>query len=167
MFRTVGIFLLVASITLSGPGARAADIESARRCAEIQNDADRLACYDRIFVLRGPATHAESSATVQATGRASSTVGDDAHRDFGLSEAQKPSTSIAADSITVTIQSVGRRPTGEQVFKTTDGQVWVQLEPSSRVRVEPGETVTIRKAALGSYTLVTSTKVGAKVRRVN
>ena len=167
MFRTVGIFLLVASITLSSPGARAADTESARRCAEIQNDADRLACYDRLFMLRGPATHAESSATDQATGRASPTVGDDAHRDFGLSEAQKPSTSIAADSITVTIQSIDRRPTGEQVFRTTDGQVWLELEPSSRVRVTPGETVTIRKAALGSYTLVTYTKVGAKVRRVD
>jgi hypothetical protein len=167
MFRTVGRFLFVASIALPSPGARAADTESARRCAEIENDVDRLACYDRLFVPPGSATYAQSSSTAPATDGARSPVGDDAHREFGLSEAQKPAKSTAADSITVTIQSIDRRPTGEQVFRTTEGQVWVELEPSSRVRVEPGATVTIRKAALGSYTLVTSTKVGAKVRRVN
>jgi hypothetical protein len=72
----------------------------------------------------------------------------------------------AADSIIVTIKSIGRRATGEQVFQTADDQTWVEVEPTSRVRVEPGETVTIRKAALGSYLLVTSGRVGTKVRRV-
>jgi hypothetical protein len=167
MARTVGYLFLVISVTLLGPVARSTDTDPARGCAEIANDTHRLACYDRLFVPTTSSEPAKSSSTAPAAATESTVVGSDALRDFGLSEAQRPAKTTAADSITVTIQSIDRRPTGEQVFKTTEGQVWVELEPSSRVRVQPGQTVTIRKAALGSYMLVTPTKVGAKVRRVH
>jgi hypothetical protein len=170
MFRTFGTLLLVASVTLLSPGARATDTESARRCAEIASDTSRLACYDWLFAPPTRTEQAKSSSTAPTTGSGWAAVGEDARRDFGLSEADKKRNGdlpISPGSISVTIQAISRRPTGEQIFKTNEGQVWVETESSSRVRVEPGETVTIRKAALGSYMLVTSKRAGAKVRRVN
>ncbi len=170
MFRALGILLLLASVTSLSPVARAADTESAPRCAEIETDTQRLACYDQLFGAPARTKQAESAVTAPATASALAALGENDRRDFGLSEADKRrnvNLPTAPDSISVTIQSVSRRPTGEQIFKTEDGQVWVEVEPSSQLRVQPGETVTIRKAALGSYVLVTSKRAGAKVRRLN
>ena len=170
MFQTFGTFALVTSVVLLSPGVHAADTESARHCAEIASDASRLACYDGVFRPPAGTDRAESSSAAPAMRSAPMAVGEDAQRNFGLSEADKQRTAglpAAPDSVNLTIQSIGRRPTGEQLFYTKEGQVWVELEPSSRVHVKPGETVTIRKAALGSFMLVTSKRVGTKVRRVN
>ena len=188
MFERFGKTLIgVATLTLLVPGAHAAVDEAARRCAEIARDADRLACYDRLFA---PATHhdvaqsaaptsnaappMEATPTSAAASTATAAVASDQlRRDFGLSAADKNARTrqeerpADLDSISVTIQSVSRRSTGEQVFRTSDGQVWVEVESGSRVRVEPGDSVTIRKAALGSFVLVTSSKAGTKVRRVD
>jgi hypothetical protein len=170
MFRMFGRLLLVASVTWLIPEARAADMESALRCAENDNESQRLACYDQIFRLPARTEQARSSPIVPATGGAAAAPGEHEFRDFGLSEAEKRRNAdlpTALDSISVTIQSVSRRQTGEQVFKTKEGQVWVEVEPSPRVRVEHGEIVTIRRGALNSYMLVTSRRAGTKVLRVN
>jgi Protein of unknown function (DUF3121). len=167
--------LLVGSVTVLCAGLRAADLQPAQQCADIAVDIDRLACYDRRFPPSArsspaPATTSPSRAADPATHEAAAAVGADARRDFGLSEADKrrhQGLPTDADSISVTIQSISRRLTGEQVFETTEGQVWVEIEATSHVRLKPGETVTIRRAALGSYVLVTSKRAGTKVRRSN
>jgi hypothetical protein len=159
MLRTIGKLLLAAFVIVPAM-AGAADAESAPPCTSIESDADRLACYDRLF-KRAPAGHSRAATDVA--------VAEETRRDFGLSEAERRRNAnqpAPPRGISVTIQSIGRRPTGEQIFHTSDGQTWVEVEPSTRVRVQPGETITIREAALGSYLLVTSTRVGTKVRRV-
>ena len=142
MFRTLGTLLLVASATWPGSGARAADTESAPQCAQIETDAQRLACYDQLFGAPVRTGKVEASVITPATATAPVAVGETDRRDFGLNEADKRrnvNLPAAPESVTVTIQSVDRRPTGEQVFKTREGQTWVEVEPSSRLRVAPGD----------------------------
>ena len=173
MFRIPRPALLfpVAALALGVTDVSAGESDAARRCAAIAGNAERLACYDAVF---GPPAAERPDATVQATSQVAEAAEPDgaALRDFGLSEADKRRESAKREgtgqpeSITATVQSIGRRPTGEQVVTTTDGQVWVEVEAYSRARPQPGETVVIRKAALGSFTLVTSKGIGTKVRRV-
>jgi hypothetical protein len=180
MFRTRGTLLFLASFALLSPAAQGAEAAAVPGCAQIAADAERLACYDLLFGSPARTGQAEPSFNGQAvsslavaaptTASAVAPSVEDERRQFGLSEADKrrnENLPAAPDSISVTIESVSRRPTGEQIFRTQEGQTWVEVEPSSRLRVQPGETVTIRKAALGSYVLVTSSRVGAKVKRLN
>jgi hypothetical protein len=170
MFRKIGPLALLTSVTWFNPGALAQDAQPAQRCAEIESDARRLACYDGIFGPPARTAPAELPSTLPLTDSASTGLVERDFRDFGLSEADKRRNTnlpAAPDSISLTIESVGRWPTGEQIFRTREGQVWVEAEPYSRVRVGPGDPVTIRKGAIGSYVLVTSSRAGTKVRRLN
>jgi hypothetical protein len=92
--------------------------------------------------------------------------------DFGLTEAAKrarepeQSREQLPESITGTVASVGRRPAGELIVTLESGQVWTQLQVDARARIAVGDTVTIKRAALGSYLLVTAGRYATRVRRV-
>ncbi len=70
------------------------------------------------------------------------------------------------ESITGTVAAVGRRPDGELSVTLENGQVWTQVTVDQRARVTAGDTVTIKKAALGSHLLVTQGRYATRVRRV-
>jgi len=147
--------IAIAVSLLSPFGAHAAD---ARDCAGIPDDAQRLACYDAAFG-RTPA-------------KASALVAVDPVAEFGLTEAQKraqdPERARAAspESISAVVTSVRRQSTGELVVTLDNGQVWAQAEVMTMARAAPGDTVTVRKAALGSHVMVTANRVAMRVRRV-
>jgi hypothetical protein len=164
--------------------ASAGSDEAARQCAGVSDDRARLACYDGIFskpaaadrdsapaVPASGAARAEtavSSTPAAATAAAASSPQDD----FGLSDTAKrardpeKAKELIPQSMSEKVASVGRRPTGELVVTLDNGQVWVQIETTTMARISAGDTVTIRKAALGSYQLVSPNKVTVRVRRV-
>jgi hypothetical protein len=93
---------------------------------------------------------------------------------FGLDPAatQKQAARTAApppaqviDSIESTVTESKRRGTGELVLTLANGQVWTQTQADSKVWIKPGDPVTIKKALLGSYMLV-SGHYAFKARRV-
>ena len=89
--------------------------------------------------------------------------------DFGLTEAAKRARDPQQEmleSITGTVAAVGRRPDGELTVTLENGQVWTQVTVDQRARVAAGDTVTIKKAALGSHLLVTQGRYATRVRRV-
>ena len=47
-----------------------------------------------------------------------------------------------------------------------NAQVWAQSEINSQADVEIGDSVTVRRGALGSYLLVTKAGIGTRVKRV-
>ena len=47
-----------------------------------------------------------------------------------------------------------------------NGQVWTQVMVDQRARVAVGDTVIIKKAALGSHLLVTQGRYATRVQRV-
>lgn len=151
--------LIVATVGC-GTVVRADPIGSTHECARIAEDDRRLACYDRAFgdrVGTGDSS-AESALPADAT-RDSGPGNVDGN---GRARADQP----PSEDPELVVASIDRRQSGEQVFTMANGQVWVEVEGHTRFRLKPGETVTIRKAALGSFMLVTSHRTGTKVRRV-
>ena len=157
--------------------AQAASSDAPQRCAEIGDDFARLACYDAIF--RKPVASAASTAVpaaaaapAAATGTAAASAATNPEADFGLTEAAKrardpqKAQQEMPESITGAVAAVGRRPAGELTVTLENGQVWTQVMVDQRARVAVGDTVTIKKAALGSHLLVTQGRYATRVQRV-
>lgn len=186
--RPAWVFLTLAGWIF---GAHAAG-DSPQLCAAIGDDAERLACYDRIF--RAPAVTAPAAAKAASTtvGAAATTAVAPASTavvapaaatavapaaatppdDFGLTEAAKRARDPErakdenSESVTATVAAVARRPAGELLVTLDSGQVWTQVDVDQRARVSAGDTVTIKRGALSSYLLVTESRYATRVRRV-
>lgn len=164
---TCGLLVLAATTSPVGAAATA----SPQQCAQIGDDASRLACYDRIF--RGAAAPAASGeAAAAAAGVAvAGAAASDPQDDFGLTDAAKRARDPEKakvempESVTDKVAAVGHKPTGELVVTLANGQVWLQIDSDSRARVGVGQTVTIKKASLGSYLLVGPDNRATRVRR--
>ena len=151
----------------TGPGAPSA--RDATPAAAAPTAATVAAGSATSAVVQGsPVTPAVSTSAV---GVAVTTT--DHERDFGLSEAQKqqrvpeeaPKPPQETASIETTVTIVSTRRTGEFVYALANGQVWVQSEANQNGYLRDGTGVTIKRAALGSYKLVSGT-VSTRVRRL-
>lgn len=129
---------------LVGPPCTAS-AEPGHPCAIVTSDSERLACYDRTFGhpanVPRPAPTAPGPSTAESATR-------------GMIE-----------NIESTVTAVSRRRTGEFVYTLANGQVWEQADADSAGWLRDGAAVTIKRAALGSYKLV-SGSVATRVRRV-
>ena len=162
-----------------------ADDSRAAECARIEESATRLACYDAIFRPDGAVVNQAGTTATPAAGAGPGAVpvaaGASPAQDFGLTPARKEQLATDASSksgavvqpppaaptsITARITTVAHRPTGELVVILDDGQVWVQIDTETKNRLKEGDTVTIRKASLGSFVLVTPNRVLIRVRRI-
>ena len=123
-------------------------------CARIRDDAERLACYDHAF------------------GKSATPVAAAPKGQFGFTEQEvarskgetaEPTTPA---SVMATVTSLDRRRDGKFVVTLDNAQVWSQSEFNSQADVEIGDTITVRRGALGSYLLVTKAGIGTRVRRV-
>lgn len=178
---SVAIAATASPLAVAGP-------EVTHRCAAVPGDDDRLACYDQAFgrpnsnptpgVAAAPPAPAPS-ATVAPTNTApvatvpSAAAAAQGREEFGLSEVAKrardpeKARESMPESITAVVARLSMRPTGEAVVSLDNGQVWEQAETATTsVRLKAGDAVTIRKAALGSYVLVTPSRMSVRVRRI-
>lgn len=123
-------------------------------CARIVAPTKRLACYDRTFP---PVHDAQADAREQA-------------RTFGLrpqkAPAEREAEAARARGMTSQVASVGHDRDGERVFTLNNGQVWRQTESSVLGLARPGDTITIRAGAFGSYLLITPGGVPLRVKRI-
>lgn len=177
-------FLLAAAL-LGGASPAVLAAGDPHSCVAIADDAARLACYDRALghsaapkpapvAPIAPTAPAAAAATTAAAAPAAP-VKKDPVGEFGLSEQAKQAkdpakaaeAAAAPDSITGRVMSVRWRKYGEFVVTLDNAQVWAQIEPMPSAVVRVGDTVTIKKALFGSYTLVTAGRIGTKVRRID
>jgi hypothetical protein len=171
------------------PAAEAQDLKS---CSTIDDDAARLACYDRLagrsneaatagstpvaasaperaVAPSAPAAATAAAAPVTAAAAAAAAT---AEQDFGLTPAAKKAREPEAaeparpESIERTIAAVARDGQDRFVVTLDDGQVWAQNEPKAGVHPRKGESVTISRAALGSYVLRSQRFGSIRVRRL-
>jgi hypothetical protein len=173
--RRLPVFLgccVVAAASL--PSVEAQDLKS---CTTIDDDAARLACYDRLAgrtmsMTATPAPAPESapaSAAVPATAAAAAAT---AEKDFGLTPAAKKALEPEAagdakpEAIERAIAAVARDGQDRFVVTLDDGQVWAQNEGKSGVYPRKGENVTISRAAMGGYVLRSERFGSIRVRRV-
>jgi hypothetical protein len=163
--------------------AQAADVTDPRACLTVEDRASRLECYDRALgrpddparIAGTPsvaATSGSSEALSAGTASPAPRTAEQVRTEFGLSESTKQARASrdrgqkGLESIEATVQRVDQRPTGERAFYMEDGQVWLELEAYSQARVRPGDVVTVRKASLASFMLVTSGRWTTRVRRI-
>jgi hypothetical protein len=168
------------------PGLLAAD--DLATCAAIDDGLRRLACYDRVAGRPGdasgpsavPATPAAAATAAAAAAAATAAAGPDATAtpaatdpvaDFGLTaEARRRQDPERGDrerlsSIESRVVQVKHGHYDRFVLELENGQVWQQSETMPDVELRPGDTVTIKRAALGSFMLVNRYGVATRVRR--
>ncbi len=152
--------------------------DALRRCAAIQDDAARLACYDAYVA---GARAAASAGTREAADR-SERAGDD---EPASAAASRPSAAAAdrsqeaearfglpsvrqeePDEITAKITDIAERANGTRIFTLDNGQVWVEDSRARTLKLRVGDTVRINAGLFGSYRLRGSGNRSTGVDRV-
>lgn len=156
-----------------------------RACAGIGVDAQRLACYDQLAgrpAKSGTSTAAAAapdassvSSTPQvsapAAGAAAASTGTAMAappadpQTFGLAAVEHPVAPAQAPSLQARVIGVGTSPSGHMTMTLQGGAVW-ELEETDPL-LAAGDTVTIRRASLGSFLLETPAKRTHRVRRLH
>lgn len=137
-------------------------------CAQVQDDAQRLQCYDAAV---GRLRQAETQGQVVAVDRAQAAEIERDSFGFNLPSLSRLLPSLGGgdnqiDNVDMVVRSVRVSPLGFATFEMENGQIWVQVEPESARNVRAGDTVTLQRAALGSYRLSPSRGGGGhRVRR--
>jgi hypothetical protein len=137
-------------------------------CAQMTDDAERLQCYDNAV---GRLRQAESQGQVVAVDRDQAREIEQDSFGFHLPSLARLLPNLdgadqAIDNVQMTVASVRTNPLGYHTFVMENGQSWVQVEPQRARNVRAGDVVTIERAALGSFRLISSRGgAGHRVRR--
>ncbi len=108
--------------------AQDSQLEAARGCTQVKDSLERLACYDRALAAPAPSFGSEQVEHLVRKER------DEAQREIEATVAAV--TPIRRDLVRITLDN---------------GQVWDQQQASSRFDIKPGDTLRIKKGAMGSY----------------
>lgn len=124
-------------------------------CARVVGPEKRLACYDAAF-----------PPTPEAMARAERDAEDSFGRPHaGAGMAFSAPSGPDAGRITSTVASVSHQGSTRTVT-LGNGQVWVLIEATSRGQMQAGDHIEVRRAAMGSFLLVTQAGVSLRVRRL-
>ena len=120
-------------------------------CTREQDDARRLACFDR---AAAPPESAAEKADFGVSGSelARSRVADDPKQD------------AAAKRLTAKVAGIEKRARGELVVTLDNGQVWAQQEVGAYFPLDVGDPVTILAGSLGSHRLIVGSRATAVTR---
>jgi hypothetical protein len=154
--RKLGLIGIIAAMAIP---AYASAAEHTHRCALHIDDAQRLGCYDAEYGKPVPApARSGAIAAPSAPPVAAPAV-------IGKPEVAKSKAPVPK-SFTASIKSLALLHDGR--FKATfdSGQVWTQIEPDKAVILMVGDQVTVKKAMLGSFMLVTPAGILTRVKQV-
>jgi hypothetical protein len=154
------------------------------QCAAIAGRDDRLACFDALASHHpsppdnGPAPARQSARAPAAAAIAAPTAAAPADgarvvpavpaeserpEDFGLNAAQRGQTEPHLSSIIARVSGFSHSKQGKIQVELDNGQAW-ELDEADPL-LAPGDPVTIRRATLGSYVLLTPSRRSHRVRR--
>lgn len=168
------LVLAAFALTRSAVAAPAVDAGALAHCAAISGADERLACYDSLARARpsppaaaatapspakatphaAPASHsaaATAAPAAAATGAAAATA-EPAAKSFGLTQHVAPAEQ-GPDRIQAQATRVDIDRLGTVRLSLDNGQVWTFNAPEALIRV--GDTITIKRGALGSFLLTT------------
>lgn len=179
MPRRLAASLLCAALLPAAPAVLADDADDAagardaldavRACRAEHDDTRRLACFDRAAAAL-PADAKLSAAPAPAAPPPPQLTpeerfgyrGQVAREELDRRKAEE----AALEELTARITRVGAQGSGDFVITLDNGQVWAQVPTGRPERLKVDETVTIRRASLGSYMLSAPHARGIRVRRV-
>jgi hypothetical protein len=126
-------------------------------CRALADPAERLACWDRLYP---PTASNATPATAAVDERAA----------FGLTSGQRLEREGRAedvpDRIEATVTMIALERDRRRRITLEDGQVWLLPPATTRERIDVGDRVAIRKAALGSFLLRTANGIDVRAKRV-
>lgn len=176
-----------ASLAAAAPAPVAAQIDGAivlnimRECAKINDANARLSCYDNNIRSAGatPPAAASFGLPQQNRNQNSSTPAQQAPSQSAQSSAggfgsetlrtTKPEVQAQRESgVTATVAQAREREPGIYLLTLEDGAQWVFAEAVSRTYKIPGrgDTISIDRASLGSFTMRFNSQAVVRVRRV-
>jgi hypothetical protein len=147
------------------------------RCASIQAPESRLSCYDtlahrpadkvpamvaKIAPVGATPTPATSAPAVQAPTTVAAIAADP--QNFGLTAVQTHTAELGPKSQSAHVSIVSSDQSGRTLVVLDSGQTWTVLDPDGRL--SSGDAVTIKRAALGSFLMVTPSNHSYRVRRL-
>lgn len=147
--------LVAASLAM----ATAAIATETHPCAVVVDPAKRLACYDTAFPPTSGAESLESRREREL-------------KDFGLNQIQRragmPESQRVEipDRIEAAVTAVRTLAEGERMVTLDNGQLWMLTEVTSQGFLKAGDRVVVRKAAVGTFMLVTPGRVALRAKRV-
>ena len=152
--------LLTSSLFLAAvpPAALSADEDLAQRiaaCTREQDDARRLACFDR-----AAAPKAAAAPKVDAT----ETFGVHGSELARNREDARPESEAPQKRISAKVTAIEKRARGELVVTLDNGQVWAQKETGSYFPLKVGDPVAILAGTLGSFRLIAGNRATAVTR---
>ncbi len=116
-------------------------------CRSIVSMAERLQCYETIVDAGASDEPASKQSNANQSGN------------------EKSATDDKIDELAVTIVQITQDPYGKYYFKTSDGQIWKQLNKEYWSSTVPGEAI-IRAGVLRSHFLVNEKGDSTRVTRV-
>lgn len=160
--RATGALAVLIAFGASAQSTEAPDPlhPSLRACAVLKDDLERLACYDRAVetIASGAATNAPAATPQDMFG-----MDPELSRETSKQEPVKRET---LPEITAKVTGVRTSAIGQTLIELDNGQVWQPTEEKRTLVIKAGDSVTISRAALGTFRLVTSDKRSARVKRV-
>jgi hypothetical protein len=165
--------LVLAALAAASPQPTAA--QAAPPCTAVEDDAERLACYDRALrtpspsapapAAQAPAQNPPASAPPATSPAPAATAEPRSERRIRNSAAPAaPAAPVAGDSgddddddkiIPIVIIGVGARAGRETVFTAQDGATWVQTDTQRLGNLpDPPFEAELKPGTLGSYFLV-------------
>ena len=147
-------------------------------CVEIADDGARLSCYDQHFGRsnsgKDPAASGRSPAAAVATASVATTSAApvDPLADFGMNPRLQRQQDVESNVnrptvLTAKVRTVRLSANSRYTIELENGQVWQQTEVEELLRINPGDTVVIRRMDTGMYLLKRAeTKRSSYVRRI-
>ncbi len=161
----------VALSASAAPASQALAQDSLQACAAIAAADARLACYDHLAHAAAartgtpPAAGATGGAPASAASAPPASGTRPPKESFGLYAAEHPAPPPAADALQAKVQAFGRNANGRPTVALAGEGLWELDESDPLLAV--GDTVTIKRATLGSFILMTPGKRTHRVRRLN
>ena len=156
--------------------------QSVLDCSSIQQDSNRLACFDREVARHKPVSGSVASTqvtpaqamppapVVATTPPQSAKTKED---EFGVTgqlarkrKEAEVKTNVALVELRAAVVKVRTKYYGEHVFELDNGQVWEEPQKKNALNIKAGEQVRITQGAMGSYFLLADSGATTRVRRV-
>jgi len=154
LFRIVCLTLGATLWTAASHAAEPPLPASIAACAERSDDKQRLACYDsevQRLQVKVPAVAPEDEFGVRG--------------ELLRKRQEETPGPPKLQQLTAKVEKITSRARGELVITLDNGQVWEQAETKSSFLLSPGDQVTVKAGALGSYQMISPTGRTTRVRR--
>lgn len=178
--------------TGAGAAEQAVDVSELARCAAVSSANERLQCYDNLAATVIPGSRAARSSAQPEAGAQAATASQPAHAarpapnaqsaaagstsappasanpedpvNFGLNPRQLQRVPKGPDAIKAVVSTLTEDRLNHVYLLLDNEQTWSLLDPDPHVR--PGDSVTIKRASLGSFLMTTPSRRSYRVERI-